>query len=64
VSPRTAQRVSGGTADHLSFTGSSTQRVSVNLSNVTYGSAKVSILKYDPIGDASGTSMTSSLAFS
>jgi hypothetical protein len=29
------------------FTGSSTQRVSVNLSNVTYGSAKVSILKPD-----------------
>jgi hypothetical protein len=29
------------------FTGSSTQRVSLNLSNVSYGSAKVSILKPD-----------------
>jgi hypothetical protein len=37
------------------FTGSSTQRVSVNLSNVTYGSAKVSILKPD------GTNLTSPL---
>ena len=45
--PVTATTTMPGQDAVYTFTGSSTQRVSLNLSNVTYGSAKVSILKPD-----------------
>jgi hypothetical protein len=45
--PLTATTTIPGQNAVYTFTGSSTQRVSLNLSNVTYGSAKVSILKPD-----------------
>jgi hypothetical protein len=45
--PVTATTTMPGQNAVYTFTGSSTQRVSLNLSNVTYGSAKVSILKPD-----------------
>jgi hypothetical protein len=53
--PVTATTTVPGQNAVYTFTGSSTQRVSLNLSNVTYGSAKVSILKPD------GTNLTSPL---
>jgi hypothetical protein len=45
--PVTATTTVPGQNAVYTFAGSSTQRVSLNLSNVTYGSAKVSILKPD-----------------
>jgi hypothetical protein len=45
--PFTATTTVPGQNAVYTFTGSSTQRVSLNLSNVAYGSAKVSILKPD-----------------